>query len=352
MSIVPEFVLQKVIATGFRHVRENQKVLPMLFRSLNMDEVAELQRYLRDQPIDLAVNWPDAQLKLPSIILSLKNEAESQALLGLTMQGATSTRRVGTPFGRETLVSPATVLGGGSVGETGHSVQRITDPIQATGATSNTILFDMVDPFGVSDPFEVKSSEELLVVIREGTGAGQRRKVSSITPMPGPEDQYVEVTVTSNWGTQPDATSIFEFQLNSLAQFDVGEPAQLFEEDQFIERKGALYSTSYQALVVGPNQEITIFLYAILKAILILNSKYLEENGLIDLKIGGTDFVHRPEYLPELAYQRALILEFQHAFDVYVEAETVREIRLALEVGDSSGGVARVVSETNLDLST
>jgi hypothetical protein len=109
---------------------------------------------------------------------------------------------------------------------------------------------------------------------------------------------------------------------------------------------------SYQALVVGPNPEITIFLYAILKAIFVINRTYLEQNGIIDFKIGGTDFVHRSEYLPELAYQRALILEFQHAFDVYMAADTVRSIRLALEVGDSSGNIARVVSETNLDLST
>lgn len=353
MSVVPEFVLQKVIATGFRRFREDQKLLPMLFRNLNVDEVAELQKYLRDQPIDLAMNWPDSQFKLPSIILSLKNEAESQAFLNLTMQGSNSIKNTGTPFHRETLISPATVLGGGSVSRTGHPVQRLTAPIQALGSTANSILFDKVEPFSVSDPFELRSEEDLLVVIREGTGSGQRRVVSSINLVDGPNGQdYVKAILTSNWATQPDTTSIFDFQLQTDVPFAAGEPAKLYEDGQFLERRGSMYSTSYQALVVGPNQEVTIFLYAILKAILVLNYDYLEQNGIIDMKIGGTDFVHRPEYLPELAYQRALILEFQHAFDVYVEAETVREIRLALEVSDSSSSIARVVSETNLDLST
>jgi len=351
MSIVPEFVLQKVIAEGIRQFRENQKLLPMLFRNLNVTEVAELQRYIRDQPIDLAINWPDSQMKLPSIILSLKNETESESFLNELMQGPNSIQNTGTPFRKETLTAPATVLGGGSTSRTGHPVQPITDPIQITDATANTVEFDLVEPFSVTDPFEIKSDQELILTVREGTGSGQRRTVSSITPFVGSDGNYVVVEVTSNWATSLDNTSIIEFQIQSDTPFAVGEPAKLFEDDQFIERHGALYSTSYQALVVGPNQEITVFLYAILKAILILNHDYLEQNGVIDLKVGGTDFVHRPEYLPELAYQRALILEFQHAFDVYVEAAAVSEIRLALEVSDSSGGLVGVVSDTNLDLS-
>lgn len=353
MSIVPEFILQKVIANGFRKFREDQKLLPMLFRNLNVDEVAELQKYIRDQPIDLAVNWPDTQLKLPSIILSLKNETESQAFLNYLMQSSSGIRNTGTPFRKEKLIAPASVVGSGSVSRTGQPTQPVTDPIRVMDATFNSILFPMTDPFSVSDPFELKQGQELLVVIREGAGAGQRRAVASITPIPGPGGQnYVELVITSNWMTLPDVTSIFELQIQSDVPFEVGEPAKLFEDGEFIERLGALYSTSYQALVVGPNQEITIFLYAILKAILVINRNYLEQNGIIDLRIGGTDFVYKPEYLPELAYQRALILEFQHAFDVYMAAETVRSIRLAIEVGDSSDDLVRVVSETELDLST
>jgi hypothetical protein len=107
-------------------------------------------------------------------------------------------------------------------------------------------------------------------------------------------------------------------------------------------------------LVSGPNQEITLFLYAIVKAIMFVNAQYLQKNGFINLKMSGTDFVSKPEYLPDLAYSRALIMEFEHSFDVYLEAEAINHIRLDIgvydpNVGDGSG-VERVVSSIEVDL--
>ena len=352
MSIVPEYVIQQVLVQGIRKFREDGNLVSMLFRNLNQDDVNGLIQFMRNETIDIALNWPDAGIKVPAIVISLKSESESQAFLGEVMQSATNVAHTGTPFRKDVLTAPASTLGSGSLGVPGIEEFSLEDPVQATGSTSTSVFVDTVSPFNVEDPFEVRFDEELLVVVREGTGAGQRRAVSTIVPNRATGD--TEITVTSNWATLPDATSILEFQATSQ-RGSTGEPSKLFEPDQFIERLGAHYSASYQLLVVGPNQELTIFLYAMVKAMFTINLGYLQRHGFIEPRLGGTDFVAKSEYLPELAYQRALILEFQHAFDVYLTPELVTGINIGLSVNDpdvgDSSGVSRVVSETTLDLS-
>lgn len=352
MSIVPEYVIQQVLVSGIRKFREDGSLVSMLFRNLNQDDVNGLIQFIRNETVDIALNWPNTEMKVPAIIISLKNETESQAFLGELLQSASNIFNTGTPFRKEKLTAPATTLGSGSLGQPGIEEFPLEIPISATQASSSTVRFLTTSPFNFSDPFELRRDEELLLVVREGTGAGQRRAVSSITPISATGE--TEVVVTSNWATVPDNTSVVEFQLISNLG-STGEPTKLFEPDQVVERLGSHYSASYQILVVGPNQELTIFLYALVKAIFIINLKYLQRHGFIEPRLGGTDFVAKPEYLPDLAYQRALILEFQHSFDVYLTPEVIREINIGLsvsepDVGDSSG-VSRVVSETTLDLS-
>lgn len=352
MSILPEFILQQAVVKGINRFREDGDLVAMLFRNLDQMDVDGVRRFIRDNTIDIALNWPDTLMKLPAIIISLKSENEQQAFLGDLMQSAVNIDHTGTPFRKEKLESPANYLGSGSTTTTGNTLEPLESPYQATRSTNTSIFFDLQPSYNVFDPFEVYPGEELLVVIREGHGAGQRRVVSSIAPRPASNE--VEVTVTVNWVTNPDETSVFQFYVESQRSV-TGEPSKLFDPDQYIERYGSLYRTSYQILVAGPNQEITIFLYAMLKAIFIVNREYLQRHGIIEPKLGGTDFVARPEYLPELAYFRAMTLEFQYAFDVYLAQEVITRINLGLNVydpnvGDSSG-TSRVVSETTLDLS-
>jgi len=352
MSILPELVIQRVLVLGINKFREDGDLVAMLFRNLNQADVDGVRQFIRDETVDIALSWPDSIVKLPSIVISLKNENEDQAFLGDLMQSATNIQHTGTPFRKEKLESPATILGSGSEGKSGEPTIPLDTPYQVTRSKSTSVFFSLEPPFNIEDPFEFDSDEELLVVIREGTGAGQRRVVSAITPRAVSNE--VEVEVSSNWGTLPDSTSVMQFFLESN-RGTVGEPTKLFEPDQHIERLGSLYRTSYQILISGPNQEITLFLYAMVKAIFVINREFLQRHGFIEPKLGGTDFVAKPEYLPELAYHRALILEFKNSFDVYLSPEVITGINLSLgvydpNVGDGSG-VGRVVSETTLDLS-
>jgi len=147
-----------------------------------------------------------------------------------------------------------------------------------------------------------------------GTGAGQVRDVVSNTNS--------TLVVTPAWTVVPDNTSIIEIRKEAMEV--LGEPSSLYDarnNRQFVERKGSLYSLSYQVQVIGSNPEQTIYLYTILKAILTLSRLFLEGQGVINLKMGGTDFLPRTDYLPDMAYMRALNLQFMYPFDVFEPLE-------------------------------
>ena len=349
MSILPELVLQQVLVKGIRGLREQPNLVDMLFRNLHQDEVTALRQYIRDSSIDIALNWPLENVKVPSIIISLKSEAESEAFLGHLIQGPTNIRATGTPYQMDELVAPATTLGSGSQTTVGSLAALLADPIQVTSATASTFQFPITDDLDASNPFDVPYGD-LVAVIRKGTGSGQRRVVSDIAVA---TNTLLEATVTANWGTTPDTTSIIEFQ--HIADFEfTGEPSKLFTSSDVLERQGAQYKTTYQMLIIGPDQEMTIFLYAMVKAIIFINYDYLTRHGMINPTMSGTDFVARNDFLPERAHQRALSIEFDHTFDVYLTQEVISQINIGVEVYDpdvtDGSGVGKIASNTSITL--
>jgi len=348
MSIIPEYILQQVLVRGLRAFREDSTLVAMLFRNLHQDDVAGIQEFLRDHSVDIALNYPAAPISVPSIVITLKNESESQGFLGDLMQPPRSIQATGHPFPMDDLDDPATILGGGSVSDVDLTSGFINTPIRATGATGNTISFALQAPFNISDPFEF---DNIQLVILEGQGAGQTRDVLNITP--NSASRTVSVRVSTAWTVLPNSTSVLSFRTRDEVG-STGEPSKLFNSQSNIERTGAQYKVSYQLLITGPNPEMALFLYAIVKAIMLININYLLKSGFMNLRLSGTDFVSKPEYLPDLAYSRALIMEFDHSFDVYMEVDAIKKIRLDIgvydpNVGDSSG-VERVVSSVEFDL--
>lgn len=347
MSILPEYILQQVLVRGIRAFRENGDLVDMLFRNLHQEDVLGIREYLRDHSIDIALNYPAEPITVPAIVITLKNESESQGFLGDRMQTSRGILATSQPFPMDEIEEPATVLGGGSVTDVGLRA-NMGSPIRALGATSNTINFSLVPPFNISDPFEVPN---LQVVIREGTGSGQVRNV--LSTVPNGASRSVTVTVDNPWTVLPDSSSVFSFNSNSTIG-TTGEPSKLFSSNTVLERIGAQYRVSYQLIIGGPNTEMTLFLYAIVKAIMFINSSYLQKNGFINLKMSGTDLVAKPEYFPDIAYARSLIMEFDHSFDVYIESDAIKHIRMDIGVYDpdiqDNSGVERVVSSIEFDL--
>ena len=351
MSILPEYIIQQSLSKGMRAFRQDRKLIDALFRNLRQDDLDEIWKYFRDNTIDVSVNYPNQDLKLPSIVILLQSESEATAFVGNLMQDEISVRRSGSPFSSNTaLRGDQTVRGSGSVGTLWDCGKLLLDPITITNASTMTVsipngLVTMIDPFEVPQ----------IIRIIEGTGSGQERQVIGIQPYP---NQDTIVTVTPAWTTLPDLTSVVQIGSEADQVGVTGEPSKIFSEGSIITRKGAHYMAVYQLLIAAPNQELTIYLYNIVKSIMFIFEGYLIKQGFLNLKISGTDFAPMPEYFPNLSYSRSMNLEFEYSFDVYTEITEalIETFAVSLAVHDPDVGninnVEREVSLTEIDLSS
>ncbi len=347
MSIMPEYVLQQVLVRGLRAIRKDERIIGALFRNLQQSELQALVRFFQDNSIDLSLNYPDQNLKLPAIVILLKGEAESDAFLGDLMQSYTSLRELGTPYHIEEVAGDATIVGRGTTARaTAPNLRTQMSAITAAAGTASTVevpagLFTLFDPF----------EEETFVTILEGTGAGQTRQVVSVDP--GSDGANAVLTVTPTW-TPPDATSVIKFVSDPS---DIsGEPPKLFKAGDVVDRIGAHYKANYQIICLGPNPEVTIYLYNIVKSMIFLNMQFLVTNGFLNPKMSGSDFMPRAEYLPDLAYNRSLLLEFDYSFDVYIPSDDTILDQLVVSVTvhdpdvEDGEDLERIALETTIDL--
>lgn len=350
MSIIPEYIIQQVLVKGLRAIRDDGRIVDMLFRNLRQDDLQAVRTFLQESSVDISLNYPDQELKLPAIVILLKSEQEGQTFLGNLLQGHESIRDTGHPFPMEELSGDATVLGRGTVSNIGGGYRTYLDPMTATRGEEDSVYI----PEGIIniiDPFE----EEVFVTILEGTGAGQTRQIVLTDPVG--EGFDTRITITPIWDTIPDGTSVIRIHTASDQPGYTGEPSKIFTSQDVIERRGAQYRAIYDLLVVGPNPESTIFLYSFVKSILILNEPFMIKQGFMNLSLSGTDLTPRTEYYPDLAYQRSLSLAFEYSFDVYERAsETSLINKLRVVVGThhpddlSPEDIAKTVSDTTIDL--
>lgn len=330
MSILPEMILQQTLIRGIRLFREDEKLAGMLFRNVDQKELQAIIDFLRNDSIEICNNYPDQDLKIPAIVILLKNEQESQPFLGELQQDTQSLRASGYPFPTDELQGDQTVVGAGSAGPTAAQYPMLTAPTRATGGTSTSILAP-ASLTNLIDPFE----DESWVVIMEGAGAGDRRLIDSITPPIGPDDGVtIDIDPSTPFSAIPDVTSVFK--IVGPAPLNVtGEPAKLYKSSDNIERIGTIFKATYQLDIYGPNQEATIYLYNIVKAIFFsCNGLLIKQGFLTFMRLSGTDLMPVPDFYPGLVYRRSLSMEFQYAFDVFraVTEPIAKHIQLALSV--------------------
>lgn len=352
MSIIPELVLQQMIVQGIRAFREDERLLRMLFRNFTLEEVEGIQKFFRDDSIDISLNYPDAELQLPAIVILMKAESEAQAFLRDFQQSA-SNWDGSMPLAKAELLGDQTILGSGSRTTVGEPGKLHFEPATATGGTTNTLTAAEGSITKV-DPYE----GDVYIVLMEGTGEGQRRLVSSIIPS---ENQTgVVVTVDSVWDVIPDDTTVFKL-IGPFVDPDiqtVGEWPKLYDStDLNLERFGSIYKVAYTLNVIASDQELVIILYNVLKAIVVSSRRYLNRNGIINARMSGTDLTPQPEYYPQLAYSRAMTLEFEYHFDVFTTLNEAIATSIDLQIMVKNPDVRnpddpeRVVSDTDIDLS-
>jgi len=317
MSLMPEFIFRAVIARGMRTIRQDTRFLDQLFRNLDQQSAADMRNFILNSKISIDVNYPRDILKLPAIIILLKSENESQAFLNDQM-GIDSVPDEMTYD--DFSGSGYDVLGGAASasGMTGLGLLK-SGPHQVAAATNNTIR--IADSPWRIDQWKVGKHT---AAILSGTGVGQRREIVA--------NGQNNLMVSPNWTVNPNTTSVFE--IRGAAGEIIGEPRSIYtrESAHHIERLGGYYNMSYQIQIVAQNPELAIYLHAIIKSIFTLSRVFLESQGIINMKMGATDFIPRTEYQPDHAYMRALNIDFIHPFDVFVELQGLAEnLRLVLE---------------------
>jgi hypothetical protein len=109
-----------------------------------------------------------------------------------------------------------------------------------------------------------------------------------------------------------------------------GSPVRAYESSLGQIRVGANYESQYQLDILAGNQEEVIYLYTVLKAILFAQRKFLEAQGIMALKIAGSDLAPRGEMLPDEPFYRAMTVTFTYPFSFIIEQEVAKAIQITL----------------------
>jgi hypothetical protein len=316
LSLLPEFIFRAVLTRGIATIRNDTRYLDQLFRNLDQESAAEMRQFFQKQLIFIDVNYPRETLKLPAIIILLRSENEEQAFMGDSM-GVDQVPDALSYDDHEEIE----VLGGvASVTEMSGQGPMLYGPDTAASGTLNTLRV----PNNEWEIDQFMTEPGRTVGILQGTGVGQQRRLVG--------NSQNTLMVEPNWQIVPDATTVFEVRGSSTEV--IGEPRAIYprSEGPKIERLGALYSISYQMQIIGGNAELVIYLHAIVKAIFTLSRTFMEGQGIINFKMGATDFIPKPDYLPDLAYMRAVNADFLYPFDVFTElGGLANELRIVLE---------------------
>lgn len=323
MSLIPEYILQTCIIRGMRALKKDLKLVDQLFRNLDQQGLNDIKQFLINETIDLCLNYPPTQVKVPAIVILLKSDSENSPYLGDSMG-----MEVPEEFSYEDVlggvVSTAT-LGSNKLVEFG--------PYPVSAATNNTITTD-INLWNISQYV----GKNLTLDIVTGTGQGQSRNITANTQR--------TIMISGTWTVNPDNTSTFEVRKQSDEV--LGEPSKLYNRTNapVIERRGYLSQAQYQIQVVGSNAAQAIFLTMILKSIFLLAKIFMEGQGILNLKLNSTDFFQKPDYLPDLVYARALNLEFLYPFDIFEELSNVASSMTGAIEGTGLDGNIKIISSS------
>lgn len=90
--------------------------------------------------------------------------------------------------------------------------------------------------------------------------------------------------------------------------------------------------------LAGKDSNAPMWLYYVVKAILLLNRDTLVAHGLHNLTVAGRDVTFRDDLLPEFTYARSVTLSFDTHFSVTVSERVAKALTLSLFVEDIDSG--------------
>lgn len=331
MSLIPEYIFRSAIQRGIRALRDDTRLIDQLFRNVDQESAGEMRDFLLKNRIYIDVNYPREELQIPAIIILLKSETESQAFLGDIMGVDCEPDAFSFDTFEQDELADEILGGAASVSDLNGLGSVSYGPARALTGTANTLkaTFAAGDAAWASSQYAGRGHTVHLI---GGTGVGQQRGINA--------NGSDTLMVSPNWQVTPDATTVFV--IRNQAQEVIGQPRAIFNKSggARTERLGSLYNLQHQIQIIGPNPEFTIYLHAIVKSIFTLSRTFLEGQGIINMKMGATDFIPRTEYQPDFAYMRALNVDFQYPFDIFSElGELAEEFRLRICQATEDGPV-------------
>jgi len=337
MSNIPEILLHRVIVNGLRMVRENPKILDNLFPNLDQKDLKNVKDFFLNNSIEFFVNFPKAEtLKVPAIIMHMQAENEAQGFLNDVL-GVRPGYQMDEFLGSAAPPNgPVSTLSGPN--------PRIVWDIQVVDSHYNeeanitTVQWDTVHNEEIVEAFRNRPADSYTVTISEGSGVGQSRSIIAL--------RNNSLDISGTFDPQLDSSSFLDIRRTADEAAVDGQPSRVFREDDYnLLGRGANYETQYQFGIYAGSQYEVVFLYSILKAILLSQRTYLEAQNIQGLTITGSDFAPKGEYLPDLVYSRSLNVRFTYTFQFVEELQDISRIFVNLT---SCGDVTLSSFEINI----
>jgi hypothetical protein len=325
VAVIPEVILQRAIIAGVRAMRQDSRILDAIFKHLNQDQLQAVKSFLLETSIDFSINYPRKEPTLPSLILLLRNESEGETWLGDVM-GDRSDLYVPDPE-----LSYDTLGGhGASTSDSSGLPVKVAGPLGVLSqSATGSIIFDDGDNIeALVDNLLDNPTGCLILYVVEGAGAGETYNILRLR-----EDG---LDIDGAFSPQLDNTSVVDIRKPDDPMLATGEPSRVYSSTGSYLRKGANFAVNYNLHVMAGQQDQVIYLYAAMKALLLSQRAFLESQGVINLKIGGSDFAPRSEFIPDEVFQRMMTLQFTTPFSFLEEQEVFSQIQINYSVyGDT-----------------
>lgn len=345
MAVIPERILQRAIVNGILALREDDRVFDALFRNLNQNDQQGIKKTLLDNAIDFSINYPRKEPSLPSVVLLLKSESESDGFLG-DMMGVSPNY-----FVPDTDLTIST-LGGGhatSVSTLRGLPRKVLGNIEVANTATTSPGNIQIAENSLADWVEFYKENGTNgglpnywdVHVIQGTGIGQKKQIEKIF------SNFLDIIGT--FEVDLDSTSVIDIRLHEDPTLAEGEPSRVYDEDGSYARKGAYYEIQYTLDILASQQEQVIYLYYVLKAILISQRQFLELQGVIGLTIGGSDFAKKSDFIPDEVFQRNMTLTFKSEFSYLEVIPTYSNLTFNLCVDDQNS--TELASSTTFPIS-
>ena len=336
MSTLPEIILQRAIIEGIKGIRQEPRILNMIFKNLPVAQQEAIKSFITETVIDFSINYPRTEIKAPAIVLMLKSETEAEEFLGDIMGAPPHFDMPDADMDMDTLggnaasVSTAQGLPDLVVGQL--HVASMLPQKQAITFTeeSNDVMSEIFA--GVSN------WPSMFLYVVAGAGAGKKYRISSISSE--------QLDIVGTFELDLDSSSVVDLRYEDAPEASYGNPVRAYTDSMSQLRVGANYDSQYQLDVIAGNQEEVIYLYTVLKAILFAQRKFLEAQGIMALKISGSDLAPRSELLPSEVFTRSMTVQFHYPFSFIVEQDVAKAIQITLTSVNPQGVGTPVPGET------